>query len=495
MSDQRLLKGVLRKPQSKKKQFSYLFYWLVGLGMLALLILDFASGGEVSLQLPLIFFMGILFTGPIFVVVFVIPTVLSTVYAHQTPRDPFLMFWSWAHIFFWLFLFNNFLYLINAFVTFKDTIYLAWSTYAFIASCFPVLYYLLDSGKVRILLVLTLLIAVALIGFFWDARQGKFDTPSTPTAESVALLEAVEAGDIIEVRSLIQQGADIHVKDDIGFDPLHVAVFFGHDDIVHYLLDLGANPNTRGYKGPHSKNFAGSDSCGLLFGGEPLVLTTALRLGNAPIVQLLMESGAESSPNQSLSLSAALGDVEQLRSHLEAIRDSMEKPWIKGKINGAFNVAASRSSSEILEVLLEFGADPNEGLWTAAAFSRPGNVKWLLEHGADPNVGNLTDGPPLMSGFDRRISQKAHEIRETIELLIEAGADVNYVEEFGCGNPPDESILVHNVRSGNFITVEVLLENAADQSWRDSSGKTAKGYAAEMGREDLVNLLDRHASM
>lgn len=493
MPDQRFSGSLTCKPPTTKKRFAHLFYWLVGLGMLVLLILDFASEGEVSIQLPMIFFMGILFTGPIFVVLFVIPTVWSTIYAHQQPRDSFLILWSWIHICFWLFLFNNFLYLIDAFVAFKDTIYLAWGTYAVIASCFPLFYYLLGSSRTRILLVLTLLITVVLTGFFWNPRQGEFDLPSMPTEDAIALLEATEVGDITEVRSLIQQGADIHVKDEIGFDPLHTAVFFHHYELVDYLLELGADPNTRGYKGPHSKDFSGSNSCGLILGDQPLVLTTALRLGNAPIAELLVQGGAVYSPNQSLSLSAALGDIEQLRAQLETLNASIDKPGIKTKIDGAAHVAASGPHLDALEMLLEFGAGPNSALWNASAFSRPDNVKLLLEHGADPNNWHPANGPPLMSGFNRRANQKASEIRNTIELLINAGADVNHVEEFGCRTPRDGSILIHTVRSGNITAVELLLENAADTSWRDSAGMTARDYAEVMGREDLMRLLDMHA--
>jgi ankyrin repeat protein len=492
MSDQRSLKSLLAEPRSTKRLLAYLFYWLVGFVMLLLLILEFASRGEVSLQLPQIFFILILLTGPIFVVVFLVPTVLCTIFAHQRPRDPLLTLWSWLHILFWLFLFNNLVYWIDAFVAFKDTIYLAWAAYAVIASSLPIFYYLIRTSKVRISLVLALLISVAVIGLFWDPRKGEFDVPSKPTAESIALLRAAEKGDANDVRLLIQKGADIHVKDEVGFDPLHVAVFFHHYDVVKYLLSAGADPNTRGHKGPHTRNFAGSDSCGLVLGERPTVLATALRLGNAPIAELLVQNGAECSPDWSLSLSAALGDTEQLRSQLEALNGALEERRVKSRIDGAFDLAASRPNSDVMEVLLAFGADPKSGLWNAAAFSRPGNVKWLLEHGADPNFSEFLKAPPLMSGFNRRTDQTTHEIRDTVQTLIDAGADVKFVTEFSCGIPPDESVLVHAVRSGNFTAVDVLLQNAADTSWRDSTGMTAKDYAEAMGREDLINLLDAY---
>lgn len=493
MKSRRFLYGNLGKLTADKNRFAYLFYWLVGLVMLALLILDLVSGGEVSLQLPIIFFMGILITGPIFFLIFVIPTVKFTIQVHSKPHDTCLLIWSWVHILFWLFIFNNMLFLVDAFVVFQDTIYIVWGGYAIIAASFPILYCLVKKEMIRVFLVLAAVSSVVLVSWFWDPRQGEFDVPSVPTRESIALLDAAQAGDISAVQSLLDQGADIHVKDDIGWDALHLAVFFGHDEMVKYLLEMGADPNTRGYKGSHSKLFAGSDTCSLIV-GESSVLTTALRLGDAPIAQMLVESGAESGPNKSLLLFAALGDVQQLRSHLEALQGTLEKPWIKGEINRALNVAASRPDSDSLAVLLEFGADSDEGLWNAAAFSRPDNVKWLLEHGANPNKEYTLNGPPLMSGFNKRPNQKAQEIRETIELLIEAGADVNYIDKFGCGVPKDESVLIHTIRNRNFTAAEVLLENGADSGWQNSMGMTARDYAKALGDGVIVALLDKHSS-
>ena len=116
-----------RKPRAR------LFYLSVGLGMLLLLILDLKSGGEVSLQLPMLFFMGIMFTGPIFLVIFIIPSIFSTYYAHQSPSDLLLLILAWIHILFWLFILNNLMFIVDMFVVSQRTIHLVWGGYSLFA--------------------------------------------------------------------------------------------------------------------------------------------------------------------------------------------------------------------------------------------------------------------------------------------------------------------------------------------------------------------------
>ena len=116
-----------------RKSKARLFYMLVGLGMLFLLNLDLKSGGEVSLQLPIMFFMGIMFTGPIFLVIFIIPSILCTYYAHENPSDLPLKILAWAHILFWLFILNNLIFVVDILVVSPRTIQVVWGGYSFVA--------------------------------------------------------------------------------------------------------------------------------------------------------------------------------------------------------------------------------------------------------------------------------------------------------------------------------------------------------------------------
>jgi ankyrin repeat protein len=81
------------------------------------------------------------------------------------------------------------------------------------------------------------------------------------------------------------------------------------------------------------------------------------------------------------------------------------------------------------------------------------------------------------------------EVRDAVLTLIEAGADVNYFDDFILNEPTNVTVLMENVRLGNDLVVELLLEHGADPSLRDSQGQSALDYARALGRDDLVALL------
>ena len=49
------------------------------------------------------------------------------------------------------------------------------------------------------------------------------------------------AGNVEQIKLLVQQNIDIHGDWDYG---LHLACAKGHWDVIHYLINKGANPNT-----------------------------------------------------------------------------------------------------------------------------------------------------------------------------------------------------------------------------------------------------------
>jgi ankyrin repeat protein len=59
------------------------------------------------------------------------------------------------------------------------------------------------------------------------------------------LHEAVQDGDLDEVRRLVADGDDVNAFDDLGKTPLHYAVDREHVDVARYLIEHGADVNAR----------------------------------------------------------------------------------------------------------------------------------------------------------------------------------------------------------------------------------------------------------
>jgi len=55
--------------------------------------------------------------------------------------------------------------------------------------------------------------------------------------------EAAKEGDLAKVKSLITEGSDVNVRDEIGFTPLHYAAYRGYKDVAGLLILKGANVN------------------------------------------------------------------------------------------------------------------------------------------------------------------------------------------------------------------------------------------------------------
>ena len=117
------------------------------------------------------------------------------------------------------------------------------------------------SNSQRLLLIMVLIVSVGVVA-------------CTEKEQLPPLHMAAKAGIIIEVKQLIIGGYDVNQRDGkYGSTPLHQAVFFGHKEIVEFLIAEGANAN--------AKNSAGF---------SPLYL--AKEKGHHFIAQLLAEHGA-----------------------------------------------------------------------------------------------------------------------------------------------------------------------------------------------------------
>jgi len=163
----------------------------------------------------------------------------------------------------------------------------------------------------------------------------------TTTASAVndlrePLWAAVRNGDVKAVKALLDKGADVNAKNEIGITALWIAASNGKPDIVEVLLERGADVNARDgiwYQTPLSHAVGG-------FGGD----------GNADIVKRLLKAGAKDLDAAAMT-AAASGKVPLLQQILDTGK-------VKQDALDAALFAAPEGRKEIRAALTRAGAKP-----------------------------------------------------------------------------------------------------------------------------------------
>ena len=181
------------------------------------------------------------------------------------------------------------------------------------------------------------------------------------------------------------------------------------------------------------------------------LLMMAAYMRRPEIARVLIDRGARPDFFESL----ALGDVQAVKSEL--------------KKNPAF--AGTQ------------GKDGFTPLCLAAHFGHHEIVKVLLEAGADPNQvsENAMRVRPLHSAVAGRSEEIAFKI---VEMLIARGADPNLRQESGWA-PLHEA-----VSQSHKSVVEFLVNHGADPNAAGTDGRTPKDFVKE-DRKDIASLLAR----
>ena len=149
-----------------------------------------------------------------------------------------------------------------------------------------------------------------------------------------------------------------------------------------------------------------------------------------------------------------------------------------GRMSALYGAAGVKHDAELTRVLLEAGADPDDGesLYHAAYAERPDCVRVLLEHGASVGGTNA-----LAAAID------ADHV-EHVRLMLDAG-----------GDPNEGALVVHAVRRGcGAPMLELLAEKGADlermggETWRGHvPRRTPYQHAVLRGNTELAELLER----
>lgn len=263
----------------------------------------------------------------------------------------------------------------------------------------------------------------------------------------------------------MEAGADVNAKDDNGKTALMYASEGGDLEAVRVLLEAGAD----------------------IIVENSNALMSASERGKPDIVKLLLKAGANICTKD---LSKALASAVHYPRHLLAMHglNNMFK-----KLSNLFHdtdheihdidykdknavlaaLASKYSTSEIVRILLEAGADVNfkgySGQTALMSAPTPEIARILLEAGADVNAKDDNGKTALMcaSGYDSNL--------EIVKMLLEAGADVNTK----CNGGTDDGMtaLLYASEFKNFEIVKILLESGADLHAMDKDSTTALFFA------------------
>ena len=153
--------------------------------------------------------------------------------------------------------------------------------------------------------------------------------------------------------------------------------------------------------------------------------------------------------------------------------------------------AVKSGNRAFVDYALQNGADVNDtySLWYAAHKVHPDIVRYLIQLGADPNRTTARGDSPLhgicqIIHYGGNLEQKDLNIAEIIDVLVEAGAEVNLQNVYG------ETALMYLAGFESPVSTTRLLELGADPFLKDEDGKTALDLAKERDKQENIAILE-----
>ncbi|CAL1291841.1 unnamed protein product [Larinioides sclopetarius] len=272
------------------------------------------------------------------------------------------------------------------------------------------------------------------------------------------------------VRFVLDQGVNIEAKDNKGFNVLHIASSFGRVETVKFFLE---------YHKPSINDET-------IDGKTPLHL--AIQYGHKEVVEILLQNNActnfKSGGFSSLWYAVWYDRKEIVEILLERTQNVNANVRMGGYTS--LHVAAEKGHSELVKFLLEKGASVNkesdEQLIPLHLAAMRGNieiVRTLLFHKSNVNAETIDGITPLIVAAERNRIDVA-------KLLIKHKAKVNVADKtlFKGWTP-----LMLSVKNDSLYMAEYLLKNNADVEQQDFLGQTALHFAVLNGSESIIDVL------
>ncbi len=301
-------------------------------------------------------------------------------------------------------------------------------------------------------------------------------------AGRTALHAAAEEGDLESVRILVAAKSDVNARMQFGQTPLHLAAGYGGACDLGDLDPDRADPCNRNRHKPVSQVVAD-------------VLTQILKEKNPELPSDLTAQGAippEDKADVYLAVLECVGEPAKLHQEIVARGIDLDRldPDFSEFLQGQPRFL------KVVKFLLKHGAEiearddsGNSPLHSAVERGQPEMVELLLESGANPNpvsAADSTDSPVNLAleycktgiadvllrhgaKFDPRNSFCLHEAagngrQEIVSWLLRQGAEINQPNEDG------DTALMDAARNGHHEVVTSLIERGADVQVHNAKG-------------------------
>jgi len=253
------------------------------------------------------------------------------------------------------------------------------------------------------------------------------------SGEFTPLLIATRDGRMEAVKVLVEAGADVNAITADGKNGIGLAIFNGSYDIASYLVDQGADVNqadaqrfTPLFWAAERRNMETAPNFPWMVTEDPL-----------PLIKKLLDKGAD--PN------ALVNNTPNARMRGGSPRIVFSTAIMR---------AAFSADLELVNLLLEFGADPN------------------IKSSDNETTLAAAAGLGWVSGFhkDRSLDDRL----AIIKILVEMGMDVNWQDNYGI------SPLMVAANLGNVPIIQYLIDQGADLGAYDLGKKNDGAFGASI---------------
>ncbi|MDV7104871.1 ankyrin repeat domain-containing protein [Vibrio sp. TH_r3] len=346
------------------------------------------------------------------------------------------------------------------------------------------------------------------------------DINSESSAGQTALIEAFEGvfGQITEqkylavIKALIENGADIHARDNYGYTVLERASSNGRLEVVKLLINTGAEVYINGALVAASLSGhidvvdflikqSGAD-INIQDSRGNTALSQAAWKGHVDIVELLIEKGADVNIKNSQRYTALMTSIEEDQP-LVAIRliehgATMNEKYRLGKNDGRTILmeAIHKGYFDVVELLITQGVDLNgkdnngtTALLMDAIYEGRTHTPSLYKLGYSSTL--LAQYEQLFPGIEKAVHQRQRDqsidfqaLPGLARALIEHGANKQLKDQDG------NTALIKACANGHLELAQFLIDNGVDINAKNKEGNTALTIAeAADHASEMVNIL------